>query len=118
MRVQIACGAPDSFFSGHGKVAPRSAGPRRCRVGERSQQVKAREVSCTNVVIGLKWVWRERGIVNAAHSGGMLVADTVRSGTKAKLEGSTSGQRWRVIDTGRSLFFHGRRGECEKCSET
>jgi len=56
VRVQIACGAPDSFFLGHGKVAPRSAGPRRCRVGEGSQQVKAREVSCMNVVIGLKWV--------------------------------------------------------------
>jgi len=59
-----------------------------------------------NVVIGVKWVWRERGIVNAARSGGMLVAD-IKSGTKAKLEGSTSGQRWRVID--RSSFFHGRR---------
>jgi len=51
-----------------------------------------------NVVIGVKWVWRERGIVNAARSSGLLVADTVRSGTKAKLEGSTSGQRRRVID--------------------
>jgi len=38
-----------------------------------------------NVVIGLKWVWRETGIVNAAHSGGMMVAGTVRSGMKAKL---------------------------------
>jgi hypothetical protein len=45
-------------------------------VGERSQQVKAREVSRMNVVIGLKWVWRERGIVNAARPGGILVADT------------------------------------------
>ena len=42
-----------------------------------------------NVVIGLKWVGRERGIVNAPHSGGVLVADTVRLGTKAKLDGST-----------------------------
>jgi len=50
--------------------------------------------------------------MNAAHSGGILVADTVRSGTKAKLEGSTSRQRWRVID--RSFFFHERRGECEE----
>ena len=54
--------------------------------------------------------------MNAAHSGEILVADKVRSGTTAKLEGSTSGQRWRVID--RSSFFHGRRGGCEKCSET
>ena len=36
--------------------------------------------------------------MNTANSGGMLVADTVRLGMKAKLEGSTSGQRWRVID--------------------
>jgi len=56
-----------------------------------------------NVVIGLKWVWRERGIVNVVHSGGMLVADTVRSGTKAKLEGSTNGQRWRVVDLSSSM---------------
>jgi len=54
--------------------------------------------------------------VNTAHSGEILVADTVGSGTKAGLEGSISGQRWCVID--RSSFFHGRRGECEKCSET
>ena len=44
-----------------------------------------------NVVIGLIRVWRERGIVNAARSCGILVADTVRSGT-TKLEGSTRGQ--------------------------
>jgi len=31
--------------------------------------------------------------VNVVHSGEILVANTVRSGTKAKLEGSTSGQR-------------------------
>ena len=53
--------------------------------------------------------------MNAARSGGMLVADTVRSGTKAKLEGSTRGQRRGVID--KYFFFHVRRGECEKCSE-
>jgi len=52
-----------------------------------------------NVVIGLKWMWRERGIVNAAHSGGMLAADTAKPGTKTKPEGNTSGQRWPVIDT-------------------
>jgi len=50
-----------------------------------------------NVVIVLKWVWRERVIVNAAHSGGMLAADTARLRTKTRLE-DTSGQRWRVID--------------------
>jgi len=60
-----------------------------------------------NVVIGLKWVWWERVIVNAAQSGGMLAADTARSGAKTRLEGKTSGQRWRVID--RYFFFHGRR---------
>ena len=42
-----------------------------------------------NVVIGLKWMWRERGVANAANSGGMLVADAVRSGARAKQEGST-----------------------------
>jgi len=60
-----------------------------------------------NVVIGLKWVWREWVVVNAAHSGGMLAADTARSGAKTRLEGNTSGRHWRVID--RYLFFHGRR---------
>ena len=69
-----------------------------------------------NVVIGLKWMRRERGIVNAADSGGMLAADTAKPGTKTKPEGNTSGQHWPVID--RSFFFQGRRGECEKCSET
>ena len=58
-----------------------------------SQQVKVREVSTINVVIGIKWVWRERGIVNVAHSGRMLAADTARSGAKAKLEANTSSSR-------------------------
>jgi len=53
--------------------------------------------------------------VDAAHPAGMLVADTVRSGAKAELEGSIGGQRGRVID--KSFFFHGRRFECEKCSK-
>ena len=53
--------------------------------------------------------------MDAVHSGGTLAADTAKSGTKAKLEGNTNGQHWRLID--RSFFFHGRRGECEKCSD-
>jgi len=39
-----------------------------------------------NVVIGLKWMWRERGIVNMAHSGGMLAADTAKSGDQTRGE--------------------------------
>ena len=39
-----------------------------------------------NVVGVLKWVWRERSIVDEAHSAGMLVADTVKSRARAKPE--------------------------------
>jgi len=39
------------------------------------------------------------GIVDAAHAARVMVADTVRSGARAKLEGSAGGQRWWVIDT-------------------
>ena len=37
--------------------------------------------------------------MDAAHPARMMVADTVRPGARAELEGSTGGQRWWVIDT-------------------
>jgi len=37
--------------------------------------------------------------VDAAHPARVMVAITVRSGARAKLEGNTGGQRWWVIDT-------------------
>jgi len=52
--------------------------PGRCRVGEWGLQVKAREASSTNAVIVLKWAWRERGIVDAAHPAKMLLVNIVR----------------------------------------
>jgi len=58
-------------------------GPGKCRVGERGLQVKAREVSSMNVVIVLKWAWREGGIVDAAHPAKMLLLDIVRPIAKA-----------------------------------
>jgi len=32
-----------------------------------------------NIVVVLKWVWRERSIVDGAHLAGMMVADTAKS---------------------------------------
>jgi len=78
----------------------------------RSLQVKAREVSSMNVGIVKEWVWRERSSADVAHPARMLVADTVKSRARTKLEGSTSGQHWWVIV--RYFFFHGRRGECRE----
>ena len=40
-------------------------------------------------VVVLKWAWLERSTVDEAHSTGMLVADTVKSRVRAKLEEST-----------------------------
>jgi len=37
--------------------------------------------------------------VDAAHPARMIFAGAVRSGARAKLEGNTGGQCWRVIDT-------------------
>ena len=59
-----------------------------------------------NVVIVLKWVWRERVIVNAAHSGRMLATDTARFGTKTRQRGILAVS---VGGIDRYLFFHGQR---------
>jgi len=44
-----------------------------------------------NVVVVLKWVWPERSIVDEAHPAAMLVADTIKSGARAKPEGGAGG---------------------------
>ena len=49
-----------------------------------------------NVVV-LKWVWWERSIVDEAHPSGILVAGTVKSRARAKLEESTGGWCWWVM---------------------
>ena len=49
-----------------------------------------------NVVV-LKGVWWERSIVDETHPSGILVARTVKSRARAKLEESTGGWCWWVM---------------------